>query len=64
MGARERLPVGRVDVLAPAEGGHLAVLQWARANGCPWDRYTYRNAALGGHLEMLQWLCATGCPEE
>jgi hypothetical protein len=21
-----------------ADGGHLAVLQWARANGCDWNR--------------------------
>ena len=20
-----------------AEGGHLEILKWARANGCPWD---------------------------
>ena len=25
---------------AAAEGGHLEVLQWARANGCPWDEWT------------------------
>ena len=35
-------------------GGHLDVLQWLRANGCPWDGYTCRGAAQGGHLEVLQ----------
>ena len=23
-----------------ARGGHLAVLHWARQNGCPWGEYT------------------------
>ena len=36
-------------------GGHLGVLQWARANGCPWDEETCANAAEGGHLETLKW---------
>lgn len=33
-----------------AFGGHLAVLQWARAHGCPWDERTCTAAWLGGHL--------------
>jgi hypothetical protein len=40
VGARERLPVERGDVLPRGEGGHLEVLKWARANGCPWDENT------------------------
>ena len=32
MGARKRLLVGREHA---AKGGHLDVLQWALANGCP-----------------------------
>ena len=47
VGARERLPVGRGDVRVAAEGGHLEVLQWARANGCPWDEETCAYAARG-----------------
>ena len=35
-------------------GGHLAVLQWARAQGCPWTS-TCSSAAGGGHLAVLQW---------
>ncbi len=31
--------------------GHLEVLQWARADGCPWDSRTSASAAEGGHLE-------------
>jgi hypothetical protein len=45
-----------------AANGWLGVLQWARANGCPWDRWTCANAATGGHLDVLQWVRANGCP--
>ena len=38
------------------------MLQWARANGCPWDEETCSTAARGGQLEVLQWLRANGCP--
>jgi len=50
-------------IVAAAHCGHLAVLQWARANGCPWDEeQTCRAAVNGGHLELLQWARANGCP--
>ena len=64
MGTRERLPVGRVDVRGGrrAEGGYLEVLQWARANDCPWDERTCAFAVEGGYLEVLHWACANGCP--
>ncbi len=39
------------------------MLQWARANGCPWDDDTCMHAAEGGHLALLAWLRAQGCPE-
>jgi hypothetical protein len=42
--------------------GQLAVLQWARANGCEWNAWTCIYAATGGHLGMLQWALANGCP--
>jgi hypothetical protein len=32
-------------------GGHLEVLKWARANGCPWDRLTREVAARQGYTE-------------
>ena len=41
-----------------AKGGHLEVLQWARANGCPWDRTT-RDVASG---HVLEWALANGVP--
>jgi hypothetical protein len=44
-----------------AHGGHLAVLQWARANGCDWDRDECSAAAEeDGHLAVLQWLHGNG----
>ncbi len=42
--------------------GDLEMLQWARANGCPWDAIVCRVAACTGRLEVLQWLRANGCP--
>eukprot|EP00035_Acanthoeca_spectabilis_P005320 m.112486 g.112486 ORF g.112486 m.112486 type:complete len:97 (-) comp12968_c0_seq1:29-319(-) len=48
-----------------ASVGHLAVLQWAHANGCPWHYSTCSDAASGGHLEVLQWalncMCSSLC---
>ena len=62
VGARERLPVGRADLRRSRGGGHLEVLQWARANGCSVGRDTCAGAANGGHLEVLQWARANGAP--
>ncbi|WZN62987.1 hypothetical protein HKI87_06g45320 [Chloropicon roscoffensis] len=36
--------------------GHLEVLKWLRAKGCPWGKVTSICAAHGGHLEVLQWM--------
>ncbi len=44
------------------KGGHLAVLQWLRANGAPWNTLTCAYAAQGGHFVLLQWLRANGAP--
>ena len=49
-------------VYSAAEGGHTAVLQWLRENGCPWDARACAAAAEGGHLGALQWLRMNGCP--
>ena len=57
--ARERFKSGLCAYAA--EGGHLEVLQWARAQGCPWDWRTCAWAARNGHLEVLQWARAHGC---
>jgi hypothetical protein len=37
-------------------------MQWARANGYPWDEGTCLAAAGYGQLEVLQWARANGCP--
>ena len=46
---------------AAAGGGYLEMLQWARANGAPWDEKACAAAARGGHLEVLKWLRENGC---
>ena len=44
-----------------AAGGHLEVLQWARVNGCPWEKYTSHWAAVEGLLDTLKFARANGC---
>ena len=38
------------------------VLQWARANGCPWDETTCEAAVAKGHLDVFQWAKENDCP--
>jgi hypothetical protein len=45
-----------------AAASHLSVLQWARANGCPWDDQVTRQAARDGNLETLRWARSQGAP--
>jgi hypothetical protein len=45
-----------------ARRGHLALLQWARGLGCPWEKQTCEMAAAGGHLAVLRWALEQGCP--
>ena len=40
-------------------GGHLAILQVLRANGCPWDYNTCEAAV--NNLEILRWARENGC---
>jgi hypothetical protein len=51
-----------VAELRAARGGHLDMLQWLHASGCPRDEGTCAHAAGAGHLAMLQWLNANSCP--
>ncbi len=46
------------------ENGHLEVLKWLRANGCPWNEEVCGLAATEGHLEILKWARENGCPIE
>ncbi|ATE82231.1 Ankyrin repeat domain containing protein [Pandoravirus salinus] len=45
-----------------AGADNLIVVEWARAQGCPWDAETCAEAARGGHLHVLAWLRDKGCP--
>ncbi|CAM9228187.1 unnamed protein product, partial [Laminaria digitata] len=47
---------------AAAEGGHLHVLEWARANNCPGDENTCYTAAWRGHFKLFQWARENCCP--
>ena len=40
----------------------ISRIEWARDNGCPWNKLTCAYAAKGGHLEVLQWARANGYP--
>ena len=44
----------RLRCAEAAGGGHLEVLQWAKANGCEWNEQTCSKAAEGGHLVRLR----------
>ena len=45
-----------------ARGGHIEILQWARANGYSWDKHMSYLIAQSGRLEVLKWAHANGCP--
>ena len=47
-----------------ARGGHIRLIQWARARGAPWDKHTFNNAAANGKTALLQWLCEQNAPWE
>jgi hypothetical protein len=47
---------------AAAAAGRLDMLQWARAQGCPWSSATCEYAAAEGYLEILDWAVRNGCP--
>lgn len=47
---------------APAANPQAQVLQWLKANGCPYDASACAVAARKGHLEVLQWCRNNGFP--
>lgn len=52
-----------MPVLLSSNRKKLVVLQWLRANGCPWDTTTLLAAAIEGNdIVTLQWAEANGCP--
>ena len=45
-----------------AQGGNLELVQWLRAEGCPWNYDTCTWAVEEGHVEVLRWVRENGCP--
>jgi hypothetical protein len=66
MDARESCPCSEWTCAKAAKGGQLEVLQWMRAEGCPWDGEAVYEAVRDAAYvtrrgEVLQWLHAEGC---
>ena len=38
-----------------AEGGHIAILDYLRQQGCAWDADVAWRASRGGHIDLLKW---------
>ena len=49
-------------MFSAASFGHLEVVKWLRANGCPWDEDACRRAAEHKHWDTLQYLVDNKCP--
>ena len=45
-----------------ARNGHLRVLAWAIAQGCPTGPWVWSNPSTRGHVHVLRWLHASGWP--
>ena len=43
--------------------GHLEILQWARANECPWNGTTCAEAFTNGQFKVFLWAQDNGCPQ-
>lgn len=39
-----------------AAGGHVNILQWLHAHGCPWNQDVMYVAAAGGHMSVFEWV--------
>ena len=42
--------------------GHLEVVKWLHANGCPWDEKACLFAGARKHWDILQYLVDNKCP--
>ena len=49
-------------MFSAASKGHLDVVKWLRANGCPWDEDVCIRAAEHKHWDTLQYLVDNKCP--
>ena len=45
------------DVILP---GHVALVKWVLAEGCPRRQIMVNTAAGYGHTELMKWLCGEG----
>ena len=43
-------------------GGNLELVQWLRAEGCPWNTLTCHYVVETGQVEVLRWARENGCP--
>src|SRR5262245_53112814 len=63
--ARERRSDNVITAAAAGEGGGrdgIALMEWARDNGCPLQPAAFARAAGSGRIETLAWLKESGCP--
>ena len=60
--ARHHHALWLITTVHAAKGGKLKVLQWLRAQGCPWDKDVTIVAAFNGNRDMLRWARENGCP--
>ena len=47
---------------ATAKHGNLEIMKWLLENNCPWNSYTFYQAAEYGNLENMKWLLENKCP--
>ena len=52
--------VAAIQAAVAAAG--VAVGERERESGCPWDKDTFRRAAMGRNRALLKWARANGCP--
>ena len=66
MGARERVSVGRGNVLGNgrARASRCAAVGARKrlSNGCPWDERTLALASANSHFKVVEWAVANGAP--
>jgi hypothetical protein len=56
------VPFGDDTYWNAVERGHIHILKWLHAHGCPWHIQSCQCATLNGHFEVLKWLRSIGCP--
>lgn len=64
VGTSGGLSLEQKDVQYGCLGGEptVALLQWARANRCPWDAEALLQAAEAENYDVVAWAKTNGCP--